>query len=72
MGKTGYALLFLSILLLQPVLHAAATVKSEFFTTSDGVKLHYLESGAGPTILFVPGWTMPAEYLAAADRLFQP
>ena len=42
------------------VLHAAATVKSEFFTTSDGVKLHYLESGAGPTILFVPGWTMPA------------
>ena len=36
-------------------------MKSEFFTTSDGVKLHYLESGAGPTILFVPGWTMPAE-----------
>jgi microsomal epoxide hydrolase len=41
-------------------LHAATTVKSDFFTTSDGVKLHYLESGAGPTILFVPGWTMPA------------
>ena len=61
MRKTRYALLLLSILLLQPVLHAAATVKSEFFTTSDGVKLHYLESGAGPTILFVPGWTMPAE-----------
>jgi non-heme chloroperoxidase len=31
------------------------------FTTSDGVKLHYLESGAGPTLVFVPGWTMPAE-----------
>ena len=60
MRKAGYALLLLSLLLLQPVLHAAATVKSEFFTTSDGVKLHYLESGAGPTILFVPGWTMPA------------
>jgi non-heme chloroperoxidase len=59
--KTHYALLLLSILLLPPVLHAAGTVKSEFFTTSDGVKLHYLESGAGPTILFVPGWTMPAE-----------
>jgi non-heme chloroperoxidase len=57
--KTGCALLFLSLLLLQPVL-GAATVKSEFFTTSDGVKLHYLESGAGPAILFVPGWTMPA------------
>jgi non-heme chloroperoxidase len=31
------------------------------FTTSDGVRLHYLESGAGPTLVFVPGWTMPAE-----------
>jgi non-heme chloroperoxidase len=59
--KTRYALLLLFILLLQPLLHAAATVKNEFFTTSDGVRLHYLESGAGPTILFVPGWTMPAE-----------
>jgi non-heme chloroperoxidase len=63
--KTGYVLLLLSVLLLQPVLHAAAALKSEFFTTSDGVKLHYLESGvesgSGPTILFIPGWTMPAE-----------
>ncbi len=32
-----------------------------FVTTSDGVKIHYLESGSGPAILFVPGWTMPAE-----------
>ncbi len=61
MRKTRYALLSLLVLLLPLALHAAATVKSEFFTTSDGVKLHYLESGAGPTILFVPGWTMPAE-----------
>jgi non-heme chloroperoxidase len=58
---TRYALLLLSILLLHSVVQAAPTVKSEFFTTSDGVKLHYLESGVGPTILFVPGWTMPAE-----------
>lgn len=36
-------------------------VESGFFTTSDGVKLHYLESGSGPAIVFVPGWTMPAE-----------
>lgn len=66
-------------------------IKSGFVTTSDGVKIHYLESGkavreasaevgnplpngtkatkgniavyaakAGPAILFVPGWTMPA------------
>jgi non-heme chloroperoxidase len=31
------------------------------FKTSDGVRLHYLEAGAGPAILFVPGFTAPAE-----------
>ncbi len=31
-----------------------------FFTTSDGVRLHYLEAGTGPAIVFVPGWCMPA------------
>jgi pimeloyl-ACP methyl ester carboxylesterase len=71
-GKTGYALLFLSLLLLQPVLRAAPAVKSEFFTTSDGVKLHYLESGAGPTILFVPGWTMPANIWQPQIDYFSP
>ena len=36
--------------------------QSHFFTTSDGVRLHYLEAGprAAHTIVFVPGWTMPA------------
>ena len=31
-------------------------------TTSDGVRLHYLEAGpqAAHTLVFVPGWTMPA------------
>jgi non-heme chloroperoxidase len=58
---THYVLLFLSLLLVSPALHGAASVKDGSFTTSDGVKLHYLESGAGSTILFVPGWTMPAE-----------
>lgn len=35
---------------------------SKFFHTSDDVQLHYLEGGdrANPTIVFVPGWTMPA------------
>jgi non-heme chloroperoxidase len=47
--------------MLAPCLHGAASVKDGSFITSDGVKLHYLESGTGPTILFVPGWTMPAE-----------
>lgn len=33
----------------------------ENFTTSDGVRLHYLVEGKGETLLFVPGWMMPAE-----------
>ena len=34
--------------------------QSGFFTSSDGVRLHYLQAGKGRSILFVPGWTMPA------------
>jgi non-heme chloroperoxidase len=34
--------------------------KSAFFTTSDGVRIHYLEAGKGPVVVFIPGWTMPA------------
>jgi non-heme chloroperoxidase len=49
------------MLLLAPDRQGAAAVKDGSFITSDGVKLHYIESGTGPTILFVPGWTMPAE-----------
>lgn len=37
----------------------AQTPKSGFFTTSDNVRLHYLEAGSGPAIVFIPGWTMP-------------
>jgi non-heme chloroperoxidase len=41
---------------------AQNAVQSQFFVTSDGVRLHYLEAGpsTGHTIVFVPGWTMPA------------
>jgi non-heme chloroperoxidase len=37
-------------------------VIDHFFLSSDGVRLHYLEAGpAGAhTLVFVPGWTMPA------------
>jgi microsomal epoxide hydrolase len=40
----------------------ALSAQSRFFVTSDGVHLHYLEAGPryGHTIVFVPGWTMPA------------
>jgi non-heme chloroperoxidase len=53
-----------------PLLSSAAPVKNGFVTTSDGVKLHYLEAGSGPAILFVPGWTMPAEIWEAQIRHF--
>jgi microsomal epoxide hydrolase len=40
----------------------SAPAESRFFTTSDGVRLHYLEAGPadGQTVVFVPGWRMPA------------
>ncbi len=37
----------------------ASPGKSGFFTTSDGVRLHYRQAGRGSGIVFVPGWTMP-------------
>src|ERR1700690_1192898 len=43
-----------------PLASAAVETTSAFFTTSGGVKLHYLETGKGPAIVFVPGWSMPA------------
>jgi non-heme chloroperoxidase len=41
---------------------AQAQTTNRFFTSSDGVRLHYLEAGpvTGHTLVFVPGWTMPA------------
>ncbi|PYX48955.1 MAG: hypothetical protein DMG79_10495, partial [Acidobacteria bacterium] len=38
----------------------AQTPKSDFFKTSDGIRIHYLEAGSGQPIVFIPGWTMPA------------
>jgi microsomal epoxide hydrolase len=39
---------------------AQSEFRSNYFLTSDEVKLHYLDVGSGPTLVFVPGWTMPA------------
>lgn len=41
-------------------LSAQSAVESRHFVTSDSVRLHYLEAGSGPLLVFVPGWTMPA------------
>ncbi len=40
---------------------ALAAWKDGFITTSDGVRLHYIEAGTGASIVLEPGWTMPAE-----------
>ena len=40
---------------------AVAPARDGSFVTSDGVRLHYLEAGAGDrVIVFIPGWLMPA------------
>lgn len=52
---------FFICLLLPRISRAQAEFESRHFTTSDGVELHYMEAGSGPTLVFVPGWTMPAE-----------
>ena len=51
-------ILMLALLLLPGVAQAA----DGFFRTSDGVRLHYIQAGPAfaPTLVFVPGWTMPA------------
>lgn len=34
--------------------------QGSFFTTSDGVRLHYLDEGQGPIVVLIPGWLNPA------------
>lgn len=36
--------------------------QDKFFHTSDGVRLHYIEAGEGGTLIFVPGWKVPADF----------
>jgi non-heme chloroperoxidase len=56
--KRHAAAILLSIFLTPALI--AQSPKSDFFRTSDGIRIHYLEAGTGPAIVFVPGWTMPA------------
>lgn len=68
---TIYAtLLVLTCVLAPQVTWAQVELQSNRFTTSDGVELHYLEAGSGPTIVFVPGFTMPAEIWESQLRHF--
>jgi non-heme chloroperoxidase len=45
----------------------------QFFTTSDRVHLHYLEAGppTAHTVVFIPGWTMPAWIFAPQIAAFR-
>jgi microsomal epoxide hydrolase len=56
-----FCLLLAAALITVPASPQTPAGTSAFFTTSDGVRLHYLSAGAGRTIVLVPGWTMPAE-----------
>jgi pimeloyl-ACP methyl ester carboxylesterase len=38
----------------------AAEIKEGYFTTSDGVRIHYLEAGAGKPLVMIPGWSQTA------------
>ncbi len=53
-------LLMGSLLLAGSIWPGAGWAADGHFTTSDGVRLHYIEAGRGRTIVMVPGWTMPA------------
>src|SRR3989449_48241 len=50
--------------------------KTGFVTPPDGIKIHYIEAGpaenvaSSPAILFVPGWTMPADIWEYQIRYF--
>ena len=52
----------LRIALFLLLLPGLASARDAYFTTSDGVRLHVIEQGdrARNTIVFVPGWSMPA------------
>ncbi len=55
----------LRILGLLALMARPALAADRYFISSDGVRLHYIEAGRGQTIVFVPGWTMPAWIWAA-------
>ena len=57
------AIVVASLSLAAPIATAAAA--DRWFTTSDGVRLHYIEQGRGHPVVLVPGWTMPAWIWAA-------
>jgi len=62
------AIAFAAVLL--ALLATPAAAADGWFTTSDGVRLHYIEEGRGHPVVLVPGWTMPAWIWAAQIAAF--
>jgi non-heme chloroperoxidase len=62
--------LLLALLSFAPL--ARGQARDRFFLSSDGVRLHYLEAGPATahTLVFVPGWTMPAWIWAPQIQAF--
>lgn len=58
--KRAFVIFFLLV-----AISTAALGADHFFTTSDNVRLHYIDVGQGRAIIFEPGWTMAAD-------IFQP
>lgn len=46
------------------------TIESAFVETDEGVSLHCLTSGRGPSLVFVPGWMTTAEFWEPQIRHF--
>jgi non-heme chloroperoxidase len=51
-------------------LDASTSASSAYFTTSDGVRLHYLEKGLGTPLVMLSGWTQSAAQFAAQLEAF--
>ncbi len=61
------------ILLLLAMGAGAEEIRDGYFHTSDGVRLHYREAGSGArTLVFIPGWLMPAEVFDGQLRSLAP
>ena len=60
--RFAFALLTAALLVAAARAQTLPGVTDRFFQASDGVRLHYLDAGpkAGHSIVFIPGWTMPA------------
>ena len=53
---------------------SAAEFRQGFVTVADGVRIHYVDAGAGRgrTLLFIPGWTMDASVWQEQMQHFAP